>query len=62
MAELSFDVDWDGLTDAEKLAFAGWASYFEGVIGGWVDLGAGDPRPAIEVLADAARRLGVRGV
>ena len=62
LAELSFDVRWDDLEPREQLGLIGWASYFEGVISGWIELGVDDTRPVVQALADAARRLGVKGV
>jgi len=62
LAELSFDVRWKDLTAREQLALTGWAGYFEAVISGWIDHGVGDRTAVIEALADAARRLGIKGV
>jgi AcrR family transcriptional regulator len=62
LAELSFDVRWEDLSQPERLRLLGWAGYFEAVISGWIDQGLGDRRPVIETLADAAVRLGVKGV
>lgn len=62
LAELSFDVEWDDVDAARQLALLGWAGYFEAVVSGWIEQGAGDLAPAVEALTDAARRLGVTGV
>lgn len=62
LAALSFDVEWESLSSREQLALMGWAGYFEAVISGWIEQGLGDRAAVIEALADAARRLGVRGV
>lgn len=62
LAELSFDVTWEELDERRQLSLMGWAGYFEGVISGWIDQGQGDLAGVVEVLTDAARRLGVSGV